>query len=78
MGIDEGFSVSAPAPVDPLANAVVHSGMVPPEVLDAYLAAPDEVRRRGFDAGQAGTAGERREGAGRPGRGLGVPRQRRR
>lgn len=49
--------MSAPAPVDPLANALVHSGMVPPELLDAYLAAPAEVRRRCFDAGQTVTAG---------------------
>ncbi|MHB1239854.1 MAG: DUF551 domain-containing protein [Gammaproteobacteria bacterium] len=57
MGTDEGLSVSVPAPIDPLASALVHSGMVPPELLDAYLAAPAEVRRRCFDAGQAVTAG---------------------
>jgi ParB-like chromosome segregation protein Spo0J len=49
--------MSAAAPVDPLANALVDSGLVPSELLDAYLQAPAEVRRRCFDSGQTVTAG---------------------
>lgn len=42
---------------DSIVNALVSSGIVPTDLVDAFMAAPAEIRRRCFDSGQTITAG---------------------
>lgn len=44
-------------PRDPIAAALIKSGLCPPELVDDFLAAPAETRRRLVDSGQRITAG---------------------